>query len=427
MGSLLIHAMDTAWISSNGAVLQVSADPTVVEGPYTATNLYSAGPGALNATAEFQPGTPLDLTAFDELRFWIMAGRAAEGTSTAPFFLEFSYIDAGDAPGEEHRWFISVNSSNRWEQRRIGIANDRRSAVNRFRFRVIGAVPFTCWLSELLAVVEQLLEDVEGSLAALLDGQVALPGAIHVLLKAPVAAGTNQIVLPFTAAVRVGNRLSVNDGAGHVEIHNAATVAQDSVGGTTTVTFAAGEVTRAALAANVAFVSVIVPVIPEAPPAAAPAVTPAILLTLNDAREDLARSTQFTQRDSFRPRGTLTFASFRPAPRAYFVDYQITSVAPDRAQQAAIQRFVITHLSMDTGLRINGAQAPVEIREPPELFNRHTGVLAPLYVRIGTYFETAPRTEAPWVVRTDVEAGQMAGGVIITGSPTDQEGIVIDI
>jgi hypothetical protein len=426
MSGLLIHALDTPWTSSNPAALQVTADAAVVEGPFTASNLLVASSAALNAIAEFQPPVPLDLSTFDELRFWILADRIAEGTASAPFFLEFSYLDAADAPGEEHRWFVSVNAANRWEQRRIGIANDRRSAVTRFRFRSILAAPFSCHLNELLAVFEELLVDVEQALTGILDGQVALPGLSRILLKQPAAAGANQIVLPLTPGVAVNNRLQIGDGAGNNEIHAAAVVSQDTAGGSTTVTFAAGDVTQRPLAANVAFASVIVPVLSEAPPAPTATVSPAIVLTMLDAREDLPRSTQFTQRDSFRPRGALTFASVRPAPQAYFVDYQITSLAPDRAQQVAIQSFVLSRLSIDVGVRINGVQAPAQIQPPTDLLNRHLGTLSPLYVRIGTRLETAPRTESPWVVRTDVEAGLIQNGVV-SQSPVDQEGIVINL
>ena len=317
MSDLLIHGLDTAWTSSNPVALQVAVDPSTVEGPFAASNLLVATAAAQNATATFQPLAPLDLSSFDELRFWIMADRTAEGTADAPFFLEFSYVDSGDAPGEEHRWFVSINMANHWEQRRIGIGNDRRSAVTSFRFRSVLANPFVCHLNELLAVFEQMLPDVEQVLITTLDTQVVLPGLSHLLLKQPAVSGANQIVLPLTSGIGANSRIRMDDGNGNGETHNTATVSSDAVAGSTTVTFAAGEVTGRAFAANVAFASVIVPVISEAPPAPAATVSPAIVLTMLDAREDLARSTAFTQRDSFRPRGLLTFASVRPGPRAY--------------------------------------------------------------------------------------------------------------
>jgi hypothetical protein len=423
MSDLLIHALDTAWMSSNPAALQVTVDPATVEGPFAASNLLVANAAAQNATAAFQQPVPLDLSSFDELRFWIIADRIAEGTARAPYFLEFSYIDAGDAPGEEHRWFVSINMPGRWEQRRIGIANDRRSAVTSFRFRSILANPFVCHLNELLAVFEQMLPDAEQALITALDGQVVLPRLSHLLLKQPAAAGANQIVVPLTSGIAANNRIRVDEGSGNSEIHDVAAVSSDAAAGSTTMTFAAGDVTGQAFAANVAFASVIVPVIIEAPPSPAPAVSPSIVLTMLDAREDLARSTPFTQRDSFRPRGSLTFASVRPGPRAYFVDYQVSSIAPDRAQQIAIQSFILSHLSMDIGLRINGSVAPVQILPPTDLLNRHLDTLAPSYVRIGTHQECAPRIEMPWVVRTTVQSGLLVNGAV-SSSPVDQEGIV---
>src|SRR5437660_300244 len=115
--------MDAAWISSNPAMVSVSVDNTErVSG--TASNHVVSRPGAQSEFAEFVPAGPLDLSGFDELRFWVRANRRADGSQLQSFFLEFSYVDQNDVPGEEHRWFVPVDRPGFWEQRRVGIEND---------------------------------------------------------------------------------------------------------------------------------------------------------------------------------------------------------------------------------------------------------------------------------------------------------------
>jgi hypothetical protein len=71
--------MNTAWTSSNPVQLQVGVDNDAYVGDAPGSNRLSAPLGAQNATATFQPPAPLDLSSFDELRFWIRGGRPADG------------------------------------------------------------------------------------------------------------------------------------------------------------------------------------------------------------------------------------------------------------------------------------------------------------------------------------------------------------
>src|SRR5687768_14333825 len=109
MGNLLVHTMDTPWTSSAPALLQVTLENQVhfIEG--AGSNRLLVATGAVNQTAEVAFAPSRDLSAFQELRFWIRAGRMADGTSSWPFYLEFSYDDDGDAGPGEHRWFVPIN------------------------------------------------------------------------------------------------------------------------------------------------------------------------------------------------------------------------------------------------------------------------------------------------------------------------------
>jgi len=56
----------------------------------------------------------------------------------------------------------------------------------------------------------------------------------------------------------------------------------------------------------------------------------------------------------------------------------------------------------------------------PTLDERRLGLLAPVFIRIGTHLETAPRQELPGVQQTIIETAPL-------DAPLDQEGIVLKL
>lgn len=423
MSNLLVHNMGTAWASNSPTLLQVSVDTeTFSEGP--ASNRLAVGAGAQNASVEYVPAAPLNLSEFEELRFWVKCSQASEGSPERPFVLEFSYLDAQDAANEEHRWFVPVNQAGHWEQRRIGIQNDRRGLIQRFRFRVLTNQPFVCYLDELLAVREEMVADLEKALLNHLDNQVSLPGLTNIPLTQTVNPNNSQVNVALNQDFAVANRVRIKGGTAGDEIHSVTSISHNASTNRTTIDFGSSDKIIGTLNAGVANLSVIVPLIFESPPAPLVASNPAIIATAIEAREDLTRTYNITQRDSFRPRGTSAVCSVRPAARAYVLDYQFTVLAPKRAQQILIQTMLAQRLSFDIPLRINGFPSPVWILAPPPLLARELGLLTPLYVRIGTRMETALREEVAWVRQLEIDAA--AGGGPFA-EPPDQEKIVIKL
>src|SRR5262245_26794500 len=235
MSSLLVHAMDTAWTSSAPAALQVAVDTQTFVGAGAASNRLVAQAGAFNASAEFVPATPLDLRDYEELRFWVLGNRAAHGTTVRPFYLEFSYTDADDTPDDVHRWFVPINQVGRWEQRRIGIQDDRRSAITQLRWTCLTAFPFVCNIDELLAVREEMLTDLEQALTQWLERQAVLPGVTNVRLTQTASPGAAQIVLSITPGFNAGNRLLLRGGSAGDEIHHVVGVTHNVEASSTTL------------------------------------------------------------------------------------------------------------------------------------------------------------------------------------------------
>lgn len=416
MPSLVVHAMDVAWISS-AAALQVTVDSAGAVGTPGPSNRLQAPLGAAGATATFTPAAPIDLSAFDELRFWIDSDRAADGTAAAPFWLELSYHDVADLPADEHRWFVPVNAEGAWEQRRIGIADDRRSAIDRFRFTVLDDRPFSISVDELLAVHEQMESDLEKALVDRIAPGLAAPALTDVALVQTANPGAGTIVVPAGAPFTAGNEIVVTGGSAGDEVHSV-TVATPVAAGLSLQL--AGTVVGT-LNAGVALVTVRVPVVVEAPPTPTPHPIPSVVITPLGLTEDLERTRYVDQRDSFRPRGSLLACSTRPGSRAYLADYQVTVVAADRPQQSAIADEFHTRLSTDSPLRVNGAFWPVWIVATVPLLNREFGTLAPsIYVRVGARADVAPRVEIPWVQRLHIGAGR-------PDTPADTEGIVLQL
>ena len=419
MSATVVHDMAVPWISSS-ASLDVSVDPDSYVGTAPGSIRLTTA-GAAGAEAGFVPGAPLDLSGFDELRFWIRSERAADGSARRPFFLELTYTDANDAVGEAHTWFVPVNRSGRWEQRRVGIENDRRSVIDGFRFRCVGSQAFTCNLDELLAVREEMLADLETALVEALEPTPSFPGLTDLTLQAPAGAGTSSIVFPLNQGLAIGNRLRITGGSAGTETHDAVAVTHNLPGATTTVDFDPADVLAGNLTVAAARVSVVAPVVFEASPAPPPQNRPALVITPLGLAEDLERTSYYQQRDSFRIRNGRTVCSARPSARAYVADYQVSPIGVVHEEERVLREHAATRLSIHLGLRINGSQAPVAILPPPELRRRELGQLAPLYVRVGTRAEIAPRREQTWVQRVQVEANRIDS----TGEPA--ETIVLEV
>ncbi|MEV0644190.1 hypothetical protein AB0I28_02890 [Phytomonospora sp. NPDC050363] len=427
MPSALVHGFEDAWASSDPTLLDAEVTELRVQG--TGSLRLTVRAGAAGVTAAHTPAVPLDLSAFDELRVWTHSTRASEGGPRRPFLLELSYTDAGDAPGEEHRWFVPVSRTRVWEQHRFGIAGDRRGQVTELRWRVLTDVPFQIRLDELLAVEDRPLGDIEEALVGLLDA-MPLPGVTGLPVQ-PAAAGSGTIVVTgLNRRLHAGNRVAVSG----AERYTVLGAAHDEPGDTTTLTV------QPALAAAIGpgtTISVVAPVVVEESPFDPPAEAadlpdPVVLVTLTDQREEPERGWNIAQRDSFRVRGGLTVCSVRPPARPVLAEYQILPAAGDRRNSTALRAEIMRRVGVDAGLRVNGTVLPVRTLLPPPLDIRVRATPAPVYLHIGTRVELGPRVEVPLAASPTLHSGPLSGPFDpaddepppIPG-PDDQEGIVL--
>jgi hypothetical protein len=423
----MVHSFEQQWLSSNPTLLDSSVSAFRIQG--TGSLQLTAHAGAAGVVASFTPATPLDLSAYDELRLWTYGSRAADGTPRAPFLLEVSYVDAADVPAEEHRWLVPVNRRRTWEQHRFGIVGDRRGQITGFSLRCLTNEPFQIYLDEFLAVDEEPLSDVESALTGLLDG---LP--LHGVSALPVStavAGANTLIVGLNRRLHGGNRITIDGTSTH---HSVVGAVHDDIAGTTTLTI------QPALGAAIgpgASITVTAPVRLEETPFNEPADAtdlpdPVVLITLTDQREEPQRGCNIPQRDSFRVRSGLTVCSLRPPPRPVLAEYQILPAASDRANSLALRAEILRRVGVDTGLRVNGSVLPVQTLLPPPLDIRVRAVPAPVYLHIGTRVEQGERTEVPWVHQGQVLSGPLDTPWDPSGpepppvpGPDDQEGIVL--
>jgi hypothetical protein len=424
----MVHDFEQVWSSSNPTLLDSSVSDFRTQG--TGSLQLVAHPGAAGVAVSFVPATPLDLSAFDELRLWAYASRAADGTPRAPFLLELSYLDAADAPGEEHRWLVPVNRRRTWEQHRFGIAGDRRGQITGLSLRCLTNEPFQIHLDELLAVNEEPLSDVESALTGLLDG-LPLPG-VAALPVQTAAVGASTLVVGLNRRLYAGNRVTIDGTSTRYSVIEAV---HDEAVGTTTLTIQPALV--AAIGPGTS-ITVTAPALFEETPfnkvADDDLPDPILLISLTDQREEPQRGWNIPQRDSFRERGGLTVCSLRPPPRPVLAEYQILPAASDRAHSLALRTEILRRIGVDTGLRVNGTVLPVQTLLPPPLDIRVRAVPAPVYLHIGTRIEQSARTEVPWVRQGQVLSGPLDTPWDPSGpepppvpGPDDQEGIVLRI
>jgi hypothetical protein len=125
----------------------------------------------------------LDLTGFDELRFWLWSDRLADGAAGRPFFLEARLGSAAlpiDNVGNTWSRTLPVGQARTWELVRLSLDDlpaAVRSSANQLQLRCSDdTAGFTCNLDDLLAVREQMLTDVDNALVARLHNQLTLNG-----------------------------------------------------------------------------------------------------------------------------------------------------------------------------------------------------------------------------------------------------------
>ena len=195
----------------------------------------SIQPGsALGAGAASALPRALDLSSLPELRFWARGYASADGRPATPFRLELGYRDAGDAAGDEHSWLVPVDQPGRWEEHRIGLGAERRTAVTEVFLRAVTDQPVELTIAPLIAVDEQIPADVAAALANLVEQRAGQPGPSGTTAVA-ATAGASTLITAFEPGLRAGNRILVELAAGPVPADVAA-VAHDENAGQTTLT-----------------------------------------------------------------------------------------------------------------------------------------------------------------------------------------------
>jgi hypothetical protein len=152
--------------------------------------LITGSTGALNHTLLRNLG-PIDLTQFDDIRFWIYSDRPADGKASRPFYLELRLASAAMAlsdPGNTWQRYLPVSQTGRWETVRLTIADlpaAVRGALSILQLRCTDAsTAFNCHLDDIIAVREAMIGDVDAALQAGLNsilsvGGNTIPAVLH--------------------------------------------------------------------------------------------------------------------------------------------------------------------------------------------------------------------------------------------------------
>jgi len=177
------------------AELSLTADSSRGRPGATSSALIAGTTNALNHTLR-RNFAGLNLSNFDELRLWLYSDTAADGTPAHPFFLEMRMASAALAlndPGNKWQRYLPVSQTQTWESVRLNIrdlAGAVRSAVTVMQLRCANAsAAFVCDLSDIIAMRDAMIGDVDMALLALLNKVLVLNGA-------PVPAVLHQAAGP---------------------------------------------------------------------------------------------------------------------------------------------------------------------------------------------------------------------------------------
>ncbi len=209
MPSIVVDPMDdtTPWSAFGPDGVTPSTELSLVNdsskpraGSETHAGLVSATANALNHVLR-RNLAPLDLTKFNELRFWVYSNRSADSYPSRPLFLEIRLasvaVPLGD-PGNTWQRYIPVSQTSVWEPVRVTIADlpaAIRGTVTTMQLRC-AAVPFQCDIDDLIAVQDEMIADVDAALAAQINGVFVL-GAATVPAVLHPANGTLTQARPY--------------------------------------------------------------------------------------------------------------------------------------------------------------------------------------------------------------------------------------
>jgi len=197
-GEWSVHAPD----GSPSTELTVSTSMTV---------RYPAQPGSLqvdattNAMGHYAQGAvpAANVEGYEELRLYVRGDRRGDGRAAPPYLqLQLASATAGfDDPANTWSRRLPVAPDGAWQTVRLTL-DDLPSAlqtnINALRVTCTDAsLPFACTLHTLLAVREEMVQDVETALVEWLDGQVVLDGTpVPAVLDYEVPGETRSAVPP---------------------------------------------------------------------------------------------------------------------------------------------------------------------------------------------------------------------------------------
>jgi hypothetical protein len=125
----------------------------------------------------------LDLTGFDDIRFWLKGSRVADGSPGRPFYLEMRLASATmglSDPDNTWKYFLPVGRIYDWDLVRLDLDTlpaPVRTAVNLIELRCVDdSQTFVCFLDDMVAVREAMIGDSDAALLALLHNRVNLNG-----------------------------------------------------------------------------------------------------------------------------------------------------------------------------------------------------------------------------------------------------------
>jgi hypothetical protein len=134
---------------------------------------------------------PLNLSTLQELRFWVRAALASDGSPARPFRLRFELGSVAlpiTAPGNTWHRYLPAFQANTWQFVQLSLDDLPAAvagAVTEVRITCVNTTAsYTAWLDDLIACRTEVIADVDAALLSLLDGVLNLgalvPARVHI-------------------------------------------------------------------------------------------------------------------------------------------------------------------------------------------------------------------------------------------------------
>jgi hypothetical protein len=183
MSSLVLDTLASPWQTDASRLWTTSVGLGLgragTDGQGMAIVATGGAPGTTPPFARHTLTPAVDLSQYDEIRFWFRSTRPADGGRVGPFYLQFELNSTVSPLNPPFSRLIPIARAATWQMQQIWLGDmpaAARQSVSTVTLRSLDAtVAFTATLSDIIATRPQPIQDTDQALFARLNNQFRVP------------------------------------------------------------------------------------------------------------------------------------------------------------------------------------------------------------------------------------------------------------